>query len=103
MMFLNEYEIEEMKLRLDPTDTPNLAAGAQALYLLMQWTNENSDGWPYWSLPAKAAHRLMELLQAADRFDPRDCSEAELRKACTPIKAFLTKRGVDHAAIFAGR
>lgn len=102
MPFMNEHEIDEAVRRFDRGDTPNLLAGAEALDRLCRWTNSNSDGWAYWKLPLNAARKLMELLQAADRFDPTDCTEAQLKAALVPIKSFLTKRGVDHAAIGIG-
>lgn len=91
MRWMNEYEIEEAVRRFDPEETPNLAAGAATLYCLMQWTNRNSDGWPYWQPPARAASKLMDLLSNADRFDPQDITDADLATALRPIKAFRTK------------
>ena len=100
-MWMNEWDVQDMRLRLHDTDNcPNLRDGADTLFRLMAWTNQNSDGWPYWQKPARAAARLMDLLQAADRFDPQDCTEAELKKAYTPIKSFLTRQGVDHPVVF---
>ncbi len=98
-MWLNEYEVDDAQHRFDPDDTPNLLRAARILRRLVQWTNHNSDGWPYWQKPAKAAGQLMELIYRADRFDPQDVTEAELSKALRPIKAFLTRQGVQHDAI----
>lgn len=100
MLFMNEYEIDEHVRRFRQAETPHLLAGAEALNRLREWTNANSDGWAYWKLPINAAKKLITLLRAADRFDPTDCTEKELRAAFTPIKTFLTKRGVDHAVVF---
>lgn len=100
MLFMNRYEVEDTVRRFADTDTPNLLTGAQALERLMRWTDANSDGWAYWPKPTTAAKKLMELLQGVDRFDPVDCTDAELRRAFTPIKAFLTKQGVDHEVVF---
>lgn len=97
---MNEYDIEDAVRQFSNTDTPNLLAGATTLLRLMQWTNRNSDGWPYWTKPTTAARKLMELLQNADRFDPVDVTDAELKRAYTPIKAFLTKQGADHELVF---
>lgn len=96
---MNEYEIEEALVRFNRGDTPNLGRGAFVLARLATWTNRNSDGWPYWQKPARAADRLMSLLTGADRFDPVDVSEADLKRAVSPIKAFLTRQGVDHAVL----
>ena len=96
MSWMNEYDVEDAVRSLTDTDeTPNLATGALVLERLVNWTNSNSDGWPYWTKPSNAAAKLQELLQAADRFNPKDCTEAELKKTLTPIKAFLTRQGAD--------
>jgi hypothetical protein len=100
-MWMNEWDIEEAIRRFDRPDTPNLGQGALILDRLMRWTNRNSDGWPYWSKPSNAARSLMKLLQAADRYDPVDVTPAELKKALSPIKAFLTRQGVSHDEILA--
>ena len=101
MMFMNEYEIEIALSRFANDETPNLFTAANTLYRLKEWTNDNSDGWAYWPKPCRAAKRLQELLQAADRFNPVDCTDAALKAALTPIKAFLTSHKVDHAKIIA--
>jgi len=110
-MWMNEHEVEEAFDTFESAHpaVPNLAAGASVLDALVAWTNENSDGWPYWQKPSNAAKPLMELLGAhtyAARFGYyqgtaktlEDVSEADLRKAMTPIKAFLKRQGIDHNA-----
>lgn len=92
-MWMNEYEVDEAVDRFHRTGTPNLLAAAQALQALVDWTNENSDGWPYWQKPARAARRLMELLQSVDRWEPQDVLAADVRAAVKPIRAFLTRQG----------
>lgn len=101
MTWINEYEVEEVAEKFhDADETPNLHRGAQILLRLMRWTNNNSDGWPYWQKPANAASKLMDLLHAHRRdWAVVDISTQELTKALSPIKAFLTKQGVDHALI----
>lgn len=99
MMFMNEWDIGNAIAQFDQQETPNLARGAQTLLALMNWTNENSDGWPYWPKPARAATRLMTLLQAADRFDPQDVTAAEMNAALRPVKVFLTRQNANHAGI----
>ena len=94
---MNEYDVQDAINRLQ--SAPNLHRGAQVLRRLVDWTNSNSDGWAYWPKPVRAAKSLQELLQAADRFDPRDVTEADLNKALRPIKAFLTRHGVDHSVV----
>jgi hypothetical protein len=108
---MNEHEVEEAFDLFDSADpaTPNLAAGASVLDALVAWTNENSDGWPYWQKPANAAKPLMELLGAhtyAARFGHyqgtaktlEDVSRADLTKVLSPIKAFLKRQDVDYIA-----
>lgn len=107
MHFANEYEIEQWLQSYQTSETPNLARGARTLYELMNWTNRNSDGWPYWSKPVKAADKLITLLEDADRAGraawstPKDATDAQLKAALTPIKSFLTRQGVDHTTILA--
>lgn len=111
-MWMNEHEVEQAADLFGECsiEVPNLYAGARVLYALMRWTNDNSDGWPYWQKPAKAADSLMDLLQAhtyAAQFGHyqgsanllRDVTTEELTKALSPVKAFLTRQGIDHAAV----
>lgn len=104
MTWMNEYEIDEALRFTARNELWYLRKGAEILSRLRDWTNENSDGWPYWQKPARAANRLMELLEKARRDDRRgdaeDITEAELRKALSPIKAFLTRQNVNHDEIF---
>lgn len=99
MSWMNEYDVEDALYRFTRQDTPNLLTAATLLDRLVRWTNSNSDGWAYWPKPSRAAARLQELLQSADRYDPRDVPDAELRKALSPIKAFLTRQGTSLEAI----
>lgn len=97
-MWMNEYEVDDAVRRFNGT-TPNLRRGAQVLHRLVRWTNRNSDGWGYWPKPSRAARSLMDLLYAADRFDPEDVTDAELARTLRPIKAFLTRQHVDHSEV----
>lgn len=99
-MWMNDYDIEDAARRFDPATHRNLAIGVLIIARLANWTNRNSDGWAYWKKPSNAAKRLMELIQSVDRWEPVDVSAEDLKKACTPIKAFLTRQGVDHEVIF---
>jgi hypothetical protein len=96
---MNRWDVDEAAERFTD-ETPNLQRGARVLVRLVNWTDSNSDGWPYWQKPSNAASKLMEHLESAKRtYEPTDLTDAELTKALTPIKAFLTKQGVDHALI----
>jgi hypothetical protein len=100
-MWMNEYDIEDALTRFTD-ETPNLKRGAQILDTLKEWTNANSDGWPYWKKPSNAARKLMDLVGAARGSSPytiADITEAELKAALTPIKSFLTRQEVNHAEI----
>lgn len=105
-MYMNEYDVEDALRRFDTDETPNLAHASLALYRLMRWTNSNSDGWPYWPKPARAATRVMELIETARKRERngtlRDATEAEVKTALRPVKSFLTRHGADTRAIVGG-
>lgn len=107
-MFLSEYDVEEIEslfsrpnsLDLEADQMPNARKGAAVLAQFRDWTNANSDGWVYWRKPQAAAKRLSELMIAArDRIyegeHEIDVPTADLTRAITPIKAMLTRQGVD--------
>lgn len=108
MLFMNEYEIEDALRRVDPDHEPVLAEAVVVLANLAAWTNANSDGWAYWPKPCNAAKGLQQAIQDHQRWErseyqrPRQGAEitaASLKKALSPIKAFLTRQGVDHAVL----
>lgn len=101
MLFMNEFEVDRAvdQYVVGSDDFPNLSAAVQTLDNLVNWTNCNSDGWPYWSAPCKAAKNLQALITGVDRFDPKDVTAAEVRKALSPVKAFRTKRGADFVVV----
>lgn len=102
-MFMNEFDIQDLQGRFSD-DLPNLRRGVQVLTSLMEYANNNSDGWCYWPKPSRAANRLQERLQAASnayrRGDVEDMTGAELTSVFRPIKAFLTRQGVAHSEVF---
>lgn len=98
MLFMNEYDVQDAVIRFaTDSSTPNLGTVALALDRLVSWTNSNSDGWAYWPKPCRAAKSLQQLLQSADRYDPQDVTEAEVRRALAPVRAFLTRQGAELA------
>ncbi len=101
MRYMNRYELERAAMTFPPETYPNLARANLTVMRLANWADRNSDGWAYWPKPARAANKLMELLQTADPWEPVDITGAELRKASAPIKAFLTRQGINHDLIFA--
>jgi hypothetical protein len=94
MKFMNGWEIETYFDRYGHLNTIR----GKAARFLAAFRNEvdmHSDGWAYWSLPVKAAKRLMELVE-----DEPLCghmggppTEADFKRALSPIKAFYTRRG----------
>jgi hypothetical protein len=80
---------------------PILGPATQTLHNLMEWTDRNSDGWAYWPKPARAAARLMTLIErdGTSRYmfdsEREDVTEAEYRAALRPIKSFRTRQNAD--------
>ena len=99
MRFMNQWDIEDAAYRY--SEHRILRPATLTLRNLMDWTNRNSDGWAYWPKPARAAARLMELIErdgsGGYRFDGerKDATVEEYRKALRPIKAFRTRQGAD--------
>jgi hypothetical protein len=98
MKFMNGYDVENAVERYKNHEV--LGPATRTLDNLVEWTNENSDGWAYWPKPARAAARLMELIErdGTSRYhggDREDVTIGEYRKALAPIKAFRTKQGAD--------
>jgi hypothetical protein len=103
---LNEYEIDDAeRLAAEDFHRPNLQRAVLTLARLRDWTNANSDGWAYWRKPHTAATRLQNLVHSRyfGRWDEQpdtDLTTAELKAAYTPIRAFLTRQGVDRVTVF---
>lgn len=87
MLFMNEYEVVSAQQRY--FDHPVLGPATSTLANVVEWTNDNSDGWPYWSKPCRAAKRLQELIQKGD------ATVAEYVHALQPLKSFRTRHGAD--------
>lgn len=98
MLFMNAYEVAEERAR--HARHPVLGPATQTLANLVEWTNRNSDGWAYWPKPARAAAKLMALIQGdrpRSRFDEEraDATPEALAAALRPVKAFRTRHGAD--------
>ena len=95
--WMNEGDIEAAVERFK--DHPVLGPAARFLDAFKDQVNAKSDGWPYWSLPSKAAGKLQALLyghlMAGMGEYPRlpEATAADVRATLPPIKAFMTKRG----------
>lgn len=98
MRFMNRYDIGEARRRYQ--HHPILGPATHTLKSIMMAADANSDGWAYWPKPARAAAKLMELIErdgtAKYRFDDDrpDVTVDEYRKALRPIKAFRTRTGI---------
>lgn len=102
MRFMNTWEIDEA--RRDWGEHPLLGPATRTLAELRDAADANSDGWCYWPKPARAANKLMALIEGDDhpegrrgaRFDARreDVTAAKLRAAYAPLKALRTRTGL---------
>ena len=102
---MNQYEIEDAQIHAaHDFHRPNLQRAVLTLARLMEYTNNNSDGWAYWRKPVNASTKLQTLVAARyarfNREDAEDITSAELRAAYSPIKAFLTREKIEYAAVF---
>jgi hypothetical protein len=85
MQFMNEDEIDIAVRRY--RGHPVLAIATRFLRAFKDEVNGHSDGWSYWVPPVRAARMLIELIRRGTG------TEADLRRALAPIKAFYTRRG----------
>lgn len=100
MLFMNEFDIEQAKRCAMYEEWDVMLTAVEVLERLVAWTNRNSDGWPYWPKPARAARQLMELIQDQERKSRRSTEQYDMTyndrdRALTPIKSFLTRQRVD--------
>jgi len=97
MIFMNEYEIYDAASAY--RSHPVLGPATQTLSNLAEWANANSDGWPYWPKPCRAAAKLQELIQTAERssyrFEEPQVTVADYQAALRPVRAFRTRQGAD--------
>lgn len=96
-MWMNEWEIDETCARY--RSHPVLGPATQTLSNLRDVVNRNSDGWPYWQKPARAAAKLMTLIMGDGTWEYRygerdDATPEKLKAAYTPIKSFCTRTGL---------
>lgn len=108
MRFMNTYDIERAVRLYDPSVTPNRAYLARVVSALEDYANENSDGWHMWPKPANACRKAFELLDGGTFPDEvrrmeEDATDAEVKAALSPIKAFLTRQGVRHESVLPSR
>jgi hypothetical protein len=97
MLFMNRWEVEDSVQR--HAGDPVLGPASLTLRNLMEWTDNNSDGWAYWPKPCRAAKTLQLLLQDCRHRDgwsyDDEATLVAYRKALRPIRAFRTRQGAD--------
>lgn len=97
-MFMNDFDIMRARRSCLSLDWPNRGKLVEVVDRLREWADDNSDGWSSWPKPSRAASKAADIIQG-DRtnsaFDRPDATEAEVRAALSPVKAFLTRQRVD--------
>jgi hypothetical protein len=96
MLFMNHDEITEAVLKAGVYGDANLVRATLILQDLRDLADSVSDGWCYWPKPCRAAKKLQELIQDAlptpsNNYMAKLVPDAALKKALSPIKAFLTR------------
>jgi hypothetical protein len=101
--FMNDYEIDR---HLDAHgDHPVIGPAVRTLANLRDAANQNSDGWHIWPKPARAASKLMDLINRHDEVergayqrrpgvDYTPVTAQEVAAALRPVKAFRTRSGI---------
>lgn len=87
MRFMNTFDIDESLNRY--RNDAVLGPATRTLANLRDAADNNSDGWAYWPKPARAAAKLMELIERGH------ATPTELRAALKPVKAFRTTSKID--------
>jgi hypothetical protein len=96
-MWMNQYEIEEARERFARHAV--LGPAARFLDAFKDEVNAHSNGWAYWQAPAKAAEKLMTLIQSHLHAGmgcypvPPVPTAREVEKALVPIRGFYTCKG----------
>lgn len=99
MTYMNEYDLICARARFGQGGTPNRLALVMVVDNLREWANNNSDGWACWPKPRRAAEKAVRLIESCaypeyDRMQREDITDAEMKAAVRPIKAFLTRQKV---------
>jgi len=90
---MNEHDVEEAWRRFQLH--PVLGPAARTMANLVEWTNANSDGWPYWRKPSDAAAGLQNILMNALRMRGGDhpaVTADDYKLALRPLKSFRTRQ-----------
>lgn len=99
-MMLNESEIQDLQRMFSKEDTPRLYEASRALARLVNWTNQCSDGWPFWRKPSQASINLQDRLRLAEDARRRrgavdDITKDEWSRLFRPIRQFLGDQKVE--------
>lgn len=106
MYWLNRYEIETMGELValveqrQNVSLPNVKHAAACLTRLMRWTDDRSDGWPYWKPPARSAGALMQRLEDWRQTiytggTVEDVPAVEVSKVLRPVRKFVKAQECD--------
>lgn len=100
MKFMNDYDLYFARQRFTRASTPNRLGLTIMVERLADWADENSDGWAYWPKPVNAAAKAIALIEsttntANDEQERADATDEQVAAAVRPVKAFLTRQGVD--------
>lgn len=98
MTFMNDYDLAFARSRFTRATKPNRLALVLVVDNLREWADRNSDGWAYWPKPARAASSAMGWIESRtnalnEAQEAEDITDAQMRAAVRPIKAFLTRHG----------
>jgi hypothetical protein len=104
MRFMNEYDIRDAHFRYLSAETMNRLRVTRTVWRLAQWADANGDGWHSWPAPCRAAAKAIALIEGGtwaerEALEETDATDAEVRAALSPIKAFLTRQGVPHSQV----
>lgn len=101
MLFMNEMDIEDAVINY--REHPVVGQASRFLSRFAEMINQNSDGWPYWRQPVKAAEQLMSMIEshrvALREHRPSPATPEAFKKALRPIKAFCTKHNLPMPAL----
>ena len=99
MRFMNDFDLDSARRRFTRSGVvPNRLALVLVVDNLREWADDHSDGWAYWPKPARAADKAMSHIDSTaypeyQRREDEDITDAQMKDAVRPIRAFLTRHG----------
>jgi hypothetical protein len=96
-MFMNDWDLADAHQRFTRSSKPNRLALVMVVDNLREWTDSHSDGWAYWRKARQSAARAISHIESGTyqhdlEQEDNDITDAEMRAAIRPIKAFLTRQ-----------